>query len=46
VEHASRSSGLLCVEPSRVRVFESSLKTGRGATADGARDNIMEVASR
>jgi hypothetical protein len=31
VEHASRSSGLLCLEASRVRVFQSGLNTGGGA---------------
>jgi hypothetical protein len=34
--HASRSSGLLYVEASRVRVSQSYLKTGGGATAGGA----------
>jgi hypothetical protein len=32
VGHASRSSGLIHLEASRVRVFQSSLKTGGGAT--------------
>jgi hypothetical protein len=31
VRHASRSSGLLHVEASRARVFQSGLKTGGGA---------------
>jgi hypothetical protein len=35
VGHASRSSGLLHVEGSRVRVSYSGLKTGVGATAGG-----------
>jgi hypothetical protein len=43
--HMSRSSGLLRVEASLDRVFESSLKTGGGAMAGGARGTIMEVAS-
>jgi hypothetical protein len=30
VKHASRSSGLLCLEASRARVFQSDLKTGGG----------------
>jgi hypothetical protein len=38
--HASRSSGLLYVEASRVRVSQSDLKTGGGATAGGAMDCI------
>jgi hypothetical protein len=44
--HTSRSSCLLRVKVSRVRVFQSSLKTGRGAMAGGARGTIVEVASR
>jgi hypothetical protein len=43
--HASRSSGLLHVEASRARVFQSGLKTGRGTTAGGARGTIVEVVS-
>jgi hypothetical protein len=43
--HVSRSSGLLHVEVSLVRVFRSGLKTGGGTTTDGARDTITEVAS-
>jgi hypothetical protein len=43
--HASRSSGLLRVEASLTRVFQSDLKTGGGATAGGARGTIAEVAS-
>jgi hypothetical protein len=43
--HASRSGGLLRVEASLARVSQSGLKTGGGATADGARGTIMEVAS-
>jgi hypothetical protein len=42
VGHTSRSSGLL---PSLTRVSQSCLKTSGGATANGARDTITEVAS-
>ena len=42
--HASRSSGLLRLEESRARVFQSGLKTGGGATPAGARGIIAEVA--
>jgi hypothetical protein len=42
----SRSSGLLCVEASLARVFQSGLKTGGGETAGGARGTIAEVASK
>jgi hypothetical protein len=45
VEHASRSSGLLRVEASLVKVFQSSLKTSGGVTAGGARGIITKVAS-
>jgi hypothetical protein len=45
VGHASRSSGLLRVKISLARVFQSGLKTGRGATTGGAHDTITEVAS-
>jgi hypothetical protein len=45
VEHTSRSSSLLCVEASLVKVSQSGLKTGGGVTTGGARDTIMEVAS-
>jgi hypothetical protein len=41
--HASGSSGLLCVEASWDRVFQSGLKTGGGATVGGARGTIAEV---
>jgi hypothetical protein len=44
--HASRSSGLLVVEASLIRVFQSGLKTGRGVTMGGARDTITKVASK
>jgi hypothetical protein len=43
--HASRSSGLLRMEVSLARVFQSSLKTDGGATTGGARGTIAEVAS-
>jgi hypothetical protein len=46
VEHASRSSCLLHVKASRIRVFQSGLKTGGGAMAGGARGTITEVVSR
>jgi hypothetical protein len=45
VGHASRSSDLLHVEASLARVFQSGMKTGGGAMADGAHDTITEVAS-
>jgi hypothetical protein len=45
VGHASRSSGLLHVEASLVKVFQSDLKTGGGAMTGGARGTITEVAS-
>jgi hypothetical protein len=42
---ASRSSGLLSMEVSLVRVSQSGLKTGGGATMGGARGIITEVVS-
>jgi hypothetical protein len=45
VGHASRSSGLLGVEASLARVFQSGLKTGGGATAGGTYGTITKVAS-
>jgi hypothetical protein len=45
VRHASRSSGLLRMEASLARVFQSDLKTDGGAAVDGARGTIAEVAS-
>jgi hypothetical protein len=45
VGQASRSSGLLGMEASLTRVSQSGLKTGRDATAGGARGTIAEVAS-
>jgi hypothetical protein len=44
VGHASRSSDLLYVEVSLVRVFQSDFKTGGCAMAGGARGTITEVA--
>jgi hypothetical protein len=44
VRHALRSSGLLHVEASLARVFQSDLKTDRGAMTGGACGTIMEVA--
>jgi hypothetical protein len=43
--HASRSSSLLGVKANLVRVFQSGMKTGGGATTGGARDTIAQVAS-
>jgi hypothetical protein len=43
--HALRSIGLLHVEASLTRVSQSCLKIGGGATMDGARGTIAEVAS-
>jgi hypothetical protein len=45
VGHALRSSGLLHVEASLARVFQSNLKTGGGTTTSGARGPIAEFAS-
>jgi hypothetical protein len=45
VGHTSRSSSLLGVETSLARVSQSDLKTSGGATTDGARGTIAEVAS-
>jgi hypothetical protein len=39
------TSSLLGVEASLARVSQSGLKTGGGATTDGARGTITEVAS-
>jgi hypothetical protein len=46
VGHVLRSSGLLHVEASRPRVFQSGLKNDGGATTGGACGTIVEVASR
>jgi hypothetical protein len=43
--HSLRSSGLLHVEASLARVFQSGLKTSGGATVGGARGTIAEVVS-
>jgi hypothetical protein len=43
--HASRSSGLLLMEESLARVFQSGLKTSEGTMMGGARGTIAEVAS-
>jgi hypothetical protein len=45
VGHASRSNGLLSVEPSLARVSQSGLKTDGAATMGDARGTITEVAS-
>jgi hypothetical protein len=45
VTHASRSSSLLGMETSLVRVSQSGLKTGGAATTGGAPGTIVEVAS-
>jgi hypothetical protein len=45
VGHASRSSGLLRVEASLAKVFQSGLKTDGDATTGGAYGTIAEVAS-
>jgi hypothetical protein len=42
-EHVSRSSGLLHMKASRVRIFQFGIKTGGGTTAGGARGTIAEV---
>jgi hypothetical protein len=41
--YTSRSSGLLRMESSRARVFQSGLKTGGGTMVAGAYDTITEV---
>jgi hypothetical protein len=45
-EHTSRFSGLLHMEASLARVFQSALKTDGDATAGGARGTITEVTSK
>jgi hypothetical protein len=45
VGHASRSSGLLHVEASKIRVSQSGLETGGGAMTGGVRYTITEIAS-
>jgi hypothetical protein len=44
VGHVSRSDGLLRLETSHGRVFQSDLKTDRGAFTDGARGTITDIA--
>jgi hypothetical protein len=43
--HTSKSSSLLNVEVSLVRVSQSGLKTGGGTMTGGARGTIAEVTS-
>jgi hypothetical protein len=43
--HTLKSSGMLRVEASLVRVSQSGLKTGGGATTGGACVTIIEFAS-
>jgi hypothetical protein len=43
--HTSRSSGLLGVEASMTRIFQSGLKTDGDARTGGARDTIVKVTS-
>jgi hypothetical protein len=43
VGHASRSSGLLRLEASQVRIFQSGLKTGGGASVGGVCGIIVEI---
>jgi hypothetical protein len=43
VGHTSKSSGLLHVEASRTRVFQSDLKDGGGTTTGDACDIIAEI---
>jgi hypothetical protein len=45
VGHTSRSNGLVHMEASLVRVFQSGLKTDGGVTAGGAYGTFVEVAS-
>jgi hypothetical protein len=45
VGHASRSDNLLRLEGCHARVSQSGLKTGEGATTNGAYGIITEVAS-
>jgi hypothetical protein len=44
VGHVLKSSGLLCLEASHARVFQSGLKISRGTTVGGAHGTIIEVA--
>jgi hypothetical protein len=45
VGHASRSGGLLHLEPSHAIISQSGLKTDGGTMTGGAHGIIMEVAS-
>jgi hypothetical protein len=45
VGHTSRTSDLLHVEATLVRVSQSDLKTGGGAMMGGAHGTIAEIAS-
>jgi hypothetical protein len=45
VGHILRSSCLLCVKASLARVYQSGLKTGRGAMMGGACGTITDVTS-
>jgi hypothetical protein len=45
VGHASRFTGLLHVEESQARVFQSCLKTGGGTAVSGICGTIIEVVS-
>jgi hypothetical protein len=45
VGHTSRSSGLLHMEASLVRISQSDIKTGKYVMVGGARGTIAEVAS-
>jgi hypothetical protein len=44
--HTLKFSGLLHVKASRDSVFQSGIKIGVGATADGARGIIVKVVSK
>jgi hypothetical protein len=46
VEYVSRSSGLLRLKASRIRVSQFGFKTGGGVTVGGTHDIIMEVVLR
>jgi hypothetical protein len=46
VGHALRSDDLFHLKASRTRISQSGLKTDRCVTMGGARDIIVEVASR
>jgi hypothetical protein len=45
VGHTSRSTDLLRVEASLVRISQSTMKTGGGETMGGTRGTIAKVAS-